>query len=392
MATSLCSKPVGNQYIAIDFGTTRTRVAVMEENTVKVIQNIPSLVSMTEKNELIIGIAAKEMVVTDPTRVYEIKRLLGRRFDDPETQNEMKMLPYKMVRGPNGQAWIEANGRAHNPTEIVASFLVKLKKDAELYLGKSVSDALITYPSEWHAEQFGALIHAGLLARLDEQGAIMATMAAALSYDLIKTEGQTIAVVILGGRTCDVSILKVSDGKYEHIASRHDARLGGNDFDNVLVEFLVDEFKKTEAIDLTTDKSTLQRLIEAAEKAKIELSSTIETVIDLPFLTSDLSGAKHLNITLTRLKFESLVNNLIERTRIPCEICLKRAGITSKGVDEVLLVGGMARVPKLQKVVAEIFGKDPTLSTEANPDEAVVVGAAAAVRAGHLPANFYACC
>ncbi|KAF5182352.1 Chaperone protein dnak [Thalictrum thalictroides] len=257
MATPFFSKPVGNQYIAIDFGTTCTRVAVIEGNTMKVIKNFPSLVFIAGNNcELIIGTPAKEMAVTNPKRVYEIKRLLGRRFDDPDTQKEMKILPYKMVKGPNGQAWVEANRRAHDPTAIVAAIFVRLKKDAEMYLGKSVSSDLITYPSEWHAEQCGALWQAGLLAGLNEQGAIVATMAAAFSHDLVKTEGRILAVVIFGGRTCDVSMLRVIIGKYVHMASRHDACLGGNDFDNVIVEFLVDEFKRSDAVDRTKPQMT----------------------------------------------------------------------------------------------------------------------------------------
>ncbi|PIA44933.1 hypothetical protein AQUCO_01700483v1 [Aquilegia coerulea] len=285
----------------------------------------------------------------------------------------MKMVPYKIVRAPNGDAWVEANGKQYSPSQIGAFVLTKMKETAESYLGKSVSQAVITVPAYFNDAQRQATKDAGRIAGLDVQRIINEPTAAALSYGLNNKEG-LIAVFDLGGGTFDVSILEISNGVFEVKATNGDTFLGGEDFDNALLEYLVSEFKKTEAIDLTKDRLALQRLREAAEKAKIELSSTSQTEINLPFITADSSGAKHLNITLTRAKFESLMQSLIERTRNPCKSCLKDANITAKDVDEVLLVGGMTRVPKVQEIVAEIFGKTP--SKGVNPDEAVAMGAA----------------
>ncbi|RWW02631.1 hypothetical protein GW17_00034266, partial [Ensete ventricosum] len=346
----------------------------------KVIENsegartTPSVVAFNQKGELLVGTPAKRQAVTNPTNtVFGTKRLIGRRFDDPQTQKEMKMVPFKIVRAPNGDAWVEANGQQYSPSQIGAFILTKMKETAESYLGKSVSKAVITVPAYFNDAQRQATKDAGRIAGLDVQRIINEPTAAALAYGLNNKEG-LIAVFDLGGGTFDVSILEISNGVFEVKATNGDTFLGGEDFDNSLVEFLVDEFKRTEAIDLSKDRLALQRLREAAEKAKIELSSTSQTEINLPFITADASGAKHMNVTLTRSKFETLVNHLIERTKNPCRSCLKDAGISSKDVDEVLLVGGMTRVPKVQEIVSEIFGKSP--SKGVNPDEAVAMGAA----------------
>uniref|UniRef100_A0A1D1YQG7 Heat shock protein, mitochondrial n=1 Tax=Anthurium amnicola TaxID=1678845 RepID=A0A1D1YQG7_9ARAE len=380
LARSFSSKPAGNDIIGIDLGTTNSCVAVMEGKNAKVIENsegsrtTPSVVAFNQKGELLVGTPAKRQAVTNPTNtVFGTKRLIGRRFDDPQTQKEMKMVPYKIVKAPNGDAWVEANGQQYSPSQIGAFVLTKMKETAEAYLGKSVSKAVITVPAYFNDAQRQATKDAGRISGLDVQRIINEPTAAALSYGLNNKEG-LIAVFDLGGGTFDVSILEISNGVFEVKATNGDTFLGGEDFDNALLDFLVSEFKRTEAIDLSKDRLALQRLREAAEKAKIELSSTSQTEINLPFITADASGAKHMNITLTRSKFESLVNHLIERTRNPCKNCLKDASISTKDVDEVLLVGGMTRVPKVQEIVSEIFGKIP--SKGVNPDEAVAMGAA----------------
>ncbi|MQL86192.1 hypothetical protein Taro_018722 [Colocasia esculenta] len=380
LARSFSAKPAGNDVIGIDLGTTNSCVSVMEGKNPKVIENsegsrtTPSVVAFNQKGELLVGTPAKRQAVTNPTNtLFGTKRLIGRRFDDPQTQKEMKMVPYKIVKAPNGDAWVEADGKQYSPSQIGAFILTKMKETAEAYLGKSVSKAVITVPAYFNDAQRQATKDAGRIAGLDVQRIINEPTAAALSYGLNNKEG-LIAVFDLGGGTFDVSILEISNGVFEVKATNGDTFLGGEDFDNALLDFLVSEFKRTDAIDLSKDRLALQRLREAAEKAKIELSSTSQTEINLPFITADASGAKHLNITLTRSKFESLVNNLIERTRNPCKNCLKDAGISTKDVDEVLLVGGMTRVPKVQEVVSEIFGKTP--SKGVNPDEAVAMGAA----------------
>ncbi|RWR82888.1 heat shock protein, mitochondrial [Cinnamomum micranthum f. kanehirae] len=380
LARPFSSKPAGNDVIGIDLGTTNSCVAVMEGKNAKVIENsegsrtTPSVLAFNQKGELLVGTPAKRQAVTNPTNtLFGTKRLIGRRFDDPQTQKEMKMVPYKIVKAPNGDAWVEANGQQYSPSQIGAFVLTKMKETAESYLGKSVSKAVVTVPAYFNDAQRQATKDAGRIAGLDVQRIINEPTAAALSYGMNNKEG-LIAVFDLGGGTFDVSILEISNGVFEVKATNGDTFLGGEDFDNALLDFLVSEFKRTEAIDLSKDKLALQRLREAAEKAKIELSSTSQTEINLPFITADASGAKHLNITLTRSKFETLVNHLIERTKNPCKSCLKDAGISTKEVDEVLLVGGMTRVPKVQEVVAEIFGKNP--SKGVNPDEAVAMGAA----------------
>ncbi|EAY87713.1 hypothetical protein OsI_09127 [Oryza sativa Indica Group] len=374
-------KPTGNEVIGIDLGTTNSCVSVMEGKNPKVIENsegtrtTPSVVAFNQKGERLVGTPAKRQAVTNPQNTFfGTKRLIGRRFEDPQTQKEMKMVPYKIVKAPNGDAWVETtDGKQYSPSQIGAFVLTKMKETAESYLGKTVSKAVITVPAYFNDAQRQATKDAGRIAGLDVQRIINEPTAAALSYGTNNKEG-LIAVFDLGGGTFDVSILEISNGVFEVKATNGDTFLGGEDFDNTLLEFLVSEFKRSEAIDLAKDRLALQRLREAAEKAKIELSSTAQTEINLPFITADASGAKHLNITLTRSKFESLVNSLIERTREPCKNCLKDAGITTKEVDEVLLVGGMTRVPKVQEIVSEIFGKSP--SKGVNPDEAVAMGAA----------------
>ncbi|KAG2547846.1 hypothetical protein PVAP13_9KG128700 [Panicum virgatum] len=353
----------------------------MEGKNPKVIENAegarttPSVVAFTQKGERLVGTPAKRQAVTNPQNTFfGTKRLIGRRFDDPQTQKEMKMVPYKIVKAPNGDAWVETtDGKQYSPSQVGAFVLTKMKETAESYLGKSVSKAVITVPAYFNDAQRQATKDAGRIAGLDVERIINEPTAAALSYGMNNKEG-LIAVFDLGGGTFDISILEISNGVFEVKATNGDTFLGGEDFDNTLLEFLVSDFKKTEGIDLSKDRLALQRLREAAEKAKVELSSTSQTEINLPFITADASGAKHLNITLTRSKFEALVHNLIERTRDPCKNCLKDAGISTKEVDEVLLVGGMTRVPKVQEVVSEIFGKSP--SKGVNPDEAVAMGAA----------------
>ncbi|KAL1196270.1 Heat shock 70 kDa protein 10 [Cardamine amara subsp. amara] len=374
------SKPAGNDVIGIDLGTTNSCVALMEGKNPKVIENAegarttPSVVAFNPKGELLVGTPAKRQAVTNPTNtVSGTKRLIGRKFDDPQTQKEMKMVPYKIVRAPNGDAWVEANGQKYSPSQVGAFVLTKMKETAEAYLGKSVKKAVVTVPAYFNDAQRQATKDAGRIAGLDVERIINEPTAAALSYGMTNKEG-LIAVFDLGGGTFDISVLEISNGVFEVKATNGDTFLGGEDFDNALLDFLVNEFKTTEGIDLSKDRLALQRLREAAEKAKIELSSTSQTEINLPFITADASGAKHFNITLTRSRFETLVNHLIERTRDPCKNCLKDAGISAKDVDEVLLVGGMTRVPKVQSVVSEIFGKTP--SKGVNPDEAVAMGAA----------------
>lgn len=379
-ARAFSSKGAGNDVIGIDLGTTNSCVALMEGKNPKVIENsegartTPSVVAFNQKGELLVGTPAKRQAVTNPTNtVFGTKRLIGRRFDDPQTQKEMKMVPYKIVKATNGDAWVEVNGNQYSPSQIGAFILTKMKETAEAYLGRSVSNAVITVPAYFNDAQRQATKDAGKIAGLDVKRIINEPTAAALSYGMNNKEG-LVAVFDLGGGTFDVSILEISNGVFEVKATNGDTFLGGEDFDNTLLDYLVAEFKKSEGIDLSKDRLALQRLREAAEKAKVELSSSSQTDVNLPFITADASGAKHLNITLTRSKFENLVNHLIERTRDPCKNCLKDAGVSIKEVDEVLLVGGMTRVPKVQEIVSEIFGKQP--SKGVNPDEAVAMGAA----------------
>ncbi|KAE8712598.1 Heat shock 70 kDa protein [Hibiscus syriacus] len=380
LARPFSSRPVGNDVIGIDLGTTNSCVSLMDGKNARVIENsegartTPSVVAFNQQGELIVGTPAKRQAVTNPTNtLFGTKRLIGRRFDDAQTQKEMKMVPYKIVRAPNGDAWLEADGKIYSPSQIGAFVLTKMKETAEAYLGKTVTKAVITVPAYFNDAQRQATKDAGRIAGLDVERIINEPTSAALSYGMNNKEG-IIAVFDLGGGTFDVSILEISNGVFEVKATNGDTFLGGEDFDNALLEYLVSEFKRTDNIDLSKDRLALQRLREAAEKAKIELSSTSQTEINLPFITADASGAKHLNITLTRSKFEGIVSSLIERTRIPCKNCLKDAGISINEVNEVLLVGGMTRVPKVQEFVSEIFGKSP--SKGVNPDEAVAMGAA----------------
>ncbi|XP_062199684.1 heat shock 70 kDa protein, mitochondrial-like [Phragmites australis] len=380
VARAFSSKPAATDVIGIDLGTTNSCVSVMEGKTPRVIENAegarttPSIVARNQNGDLLIGITASRQAVTNAQNTIRgSKRLIGRTFDDPQTQKEMKMVPYKIVRAPNGDAWVEMGGQQYSPSQIGAFVLTKMKETAESYLGKTVSKAVITVPAYFNDAQRQATKDAGRIAGLEVMRIINEPTAAALSYGMNNKEGM-IAVFDLGGGTFDVSILEISNGVFEVKATNGDTFLGGEDFDGALLNYLVSEFKKSDNIDLSKDKLALQRLREAAEKAKVELSSTMQTEINLPFITADASGAKHFNITLTRSKFESLVSDLIERTRIPCVNCLKDAGITAKEIDEVLLVGGMTRVPKVQDVVSQIFNKAP--SKGVNPDEAVAMGAA----------------
>nr|XP_043617231.1 heat shock 70 kDa protein, mitochondrial-like [Erigeron canadensis] len=379
-ARPFSSMTMGNDVIGIDLGTTNSCVSVMEGKVAKVIENAegarttPSVVALNQKGEILIGTPAKRQAVTNPTNtLFATKRLIGRQFDDNQTQKEMGMVPYKIVRAPNGDAWVEMNGQQYSPSQVGAFILTKMKETAESYLNKRVEKAVITVPAYFNDAQRQATKDAGRIAGLDVLRIINEPTAAALSYGANDKEG-VIAVFDLGGGTFDVSILEISGGVFEVKATNGDTFLGGEDFDNALLDYLVSEFKSAEGLDLSKDKLALQRLREAAEKAKIELSSTSQTEINLPFITADASGAKHLNMTLTRSKFESLVDKLIERTRNPSLSCLKDAGLSPKEVDEVLLVGGMSRVPKVQQVVADIFKKNP--SKGVNPDEAVAMGAA----------------
>eukprot|EP00271_Cylindrocystis_brebissonii_P015364 TRINITY_DN3798_c0_g1_i1.p1 TRINITY_DN3798_c0_g1~~TRINITY_DN3798_c0_g1_i1.p1 ORF type:complete len:699 (+),score=146.86 TRINITY_DN3798_c0_g1_i1:347-2443(+) len=379
-ARPFSSKGATSDVVGIDLGTTNSCVSVMDGKTSRVIENAegarttPSIVAFTPKGERLVGVPAKRQAVTNPENtVFGTKRLIGRKFDDPLTQKEMKMVPYKIVRGPNGDAWVEAGGKQYSPSQIGGFVLGKMKETAEAFLGKPVSQAVITVPAYFNDAQRQATKDAGKIAGLDVLRIINEPTAASLSYGMDKKEG-LIAVFDLGGGTFDVSVLEISGGVFEVKATNGDTFLGGEDFDNTLLQYLVDDFKKTQAIDLTSDRLALQRLREAAEKAKIELSSTPQTDINLPFITADATGAKHLNVTLTRAKYESLVRPLLDRLSQPCKDCLKDAGVSTREVTEVLLVGGMTRMPRVQEIVSEIFSKEP--SRGVNPDEVVAMGAA----------------
>ena len=368
--------------IGIDLGTTNSCVAVMEGGKPKVLENsegantTPSIVAFTSDDERLVGLPAKRQAVTNPTNTFfAIKRLIGRRFDDPEVAKDQKLAPFKIVKGPTGDAWVESHGKQYSPQQISAFILQKMKETAEAKLGEKVTQAVITVPAYFNDAQRQATKDAGKIAGLEVLRIINEPTAAALAYGLDKKkEAKTIAVYDLGGGTFDVSILEIGDGVFEVKSTNGDTHLGGEDFDMTLVGYLADEFKKEQGIDLRTDKLALQRLKEAAEKAKIELSSAPQTEINLPFITADASGPKHLTMKLTRAKLESLVDGLISRTKGPCEKALKDAGIKAAEVDEVVLVGGMTRMPKVQEVVKQLFGKEPHKGV--NPDEVVAVGAA----------------
>ncbi|MBL8570777.1 MAG: molecular chaperone DnaK [Phreatobacter sp.] len=372
--------------IGIDLGTTNSCVAVMEGSTPKVIINsegantTPSIVAFTDEERLV-GQPAKRQAVTNPERtIFAVKRLIGRRYDDPTVAKDQKLVPYKIARAGNGDAWVEVEGKSYSPSQISAFTLMKMKETAEAYLGQSVDQAVITVPAYFNDAQRQATKDAGKIAGLEVLRIINEPTAAALAYGLDKKSAGTIAVYDLGGGTFDVSILEIGDGVFEVKSTNGDTFLGGEDFDMRLVDYLAAEFQKEQGIDLRKDKLALQRLKEAAEKAKIELSSSTQTEINLPFITADASGPKHLQLKLTRAKFEALVDDLIQRTMEPCKKALKDAGISAGQIDEVVLVGGMTRMPKVQEVVKQFFGKEPHKGV--NPDEVVAIGAA--IQAGVL--------
>ncbi|MGB6086830.1 molecular chaperone DnaK [Parvibaculum sp.] len=373
--------------IGIDLGTTNSCVAVMEGSTAKVIENsegartTPSMVAFTQDGERLVGQSAKRQAVTNPTNtLFAIKRLIGRSYEDPTTQKDKGMVPYSIVRADNGDAWVEAHGEKYSPSQVSAFILQKMKETAEDYLGEKVDKAVITVPAYFNDAQRQATKDAGKIAGLEVLRIINEPTAAALAYGLDKKDGELIAVYDLGGGTFDVSILEIGDGVFEVKATNGDTFLGGEDFDMRLVNYLADEFKKENGIDLRGDKLALQRLKEAAEKAKIELSSAAQTEVNLPFITADASGPKHLTIKITRAKLEALVEDLIQRTIEPCKAALKDAGVTAGQINEVVLVGGQSRMPKIREAVKQFFGKEPNMSV--NPDEVVAMGAA--IQAGVL--------
>ncbi len=373
--------------IGIDLGTTNSCVAVMEGTTPKVIENAegarttPSIVAFTDDGERLVGQPAKRQAVTNPERTFfAIKRLIGRTFDDPMTKKDMDVVPYKIIKAPNGDAWVQADGKQYSPSQISAFILQKMKETAEAYLGQPVTQAVITVPAYFNDAQRQATKDAGKISGLEVLRIINEPTAAALAYGLDKKGAGTIAVYDLGGGTFDISILEIGDGVFEVKSTNGDTFLGGEDFDNRIVNYLNDEFKKENGIDLKKDKLALQRLKEAAEKAKIELSSAAQTEINLPYITADAAGPKHLTLKLTRAKLEALVDDLIQRTVEPCRKALKDAGLTAGDINEVVLVGGMTRMPKVQEVVKQFFGKEPHKGV--NPDEVVAIGAA--VQAGVL--------
>jgi molecular chaperone DnaK len=373
--------------IGIDLGTTNSCVAVMDGKNAKVIENAegmrttPSIVAFSDDGERLVGQPAKRQAVTNPERTFfAVKRLVGRRYDDPMVEKDKKLVPYKIVKASNGDAWVEADGKSYSPSQVSAFILQKMKETAEAHLGQKVDQAVITVPAYFNDAQRQATKDAGKIAGLEVLRIINEPTAAALAYGLDKTKAGTIAVYDLGGGTFDVSILEIGDGVFEVKSTNGDTFLGGEDFDMRLVSYLADEFQKEQGINLRNDKLALQRLKEAAEKAKIELSSTTQTEINLPFITADAAGPKHLTMKLTRAKFEALVDDLVQKTIEPCRKALKDAGLTAGEIGEVVLVGGMTRMPKVQEVVKQLFGKEPHKGV--NPDEVVAIGAA--IQAGVL--------
>jgi molecular chaperone DnaK len=373
--------------IGIDLGTTNSCVAVMDGKTAKVIENAegmrttPSIVAFSDDGERLVGQPAKRQAVTNPERTFfAVKRLVGRRYDDPMVEKDKKLVPYKIIKASNGDAWVEADGKTYSPSQISAFILQKMKETAEAHLGQKVDQAVITVPAYFNDAQRQATKDAGKIAGLEVLRIINEPTAAALAYGLDKTKSGTIAVYDLGGGTFDISILEIGDGVFEVKSTNGDTFLGGEDFDMRLVSYLADEFQKEQGINLRNDKLALQRLKEAAEKAKIELSSTTQTEINLPFITADQTGPKHLTMKLTRAKFEALVDDLVQKTIEPCRKALKDAGLTAGEIGEVVLVGGMTRMPKVQEVVKQLFGKEPHKGV--NPDEVVAIGAA--IQAGVL--------
>src|SRR6187431_802838 len=373
--------------IGIDLGTTNSCVAVMEGKTPRVIENAegmrttPSIVAFSDDGERLVGQPAKRQAVTNPEKtIFAVKRLIGRRYDDPMVEKDKKLVPYKISKASNGDAWVEADGKTFSPSQISAFILQKMKETAEAYLGQKVEQAVITVPAYFNDAQRQATKDAGKIAGLEVLRIINEPTAAALAYGLDKQKAGTIAVYDLGGGTFDISILEIGDGVFEVKSTNGDTFLGGEDFDMRLVNYLADEFQKEQGIDLRRDKLALQRLKESAEKAKIELSSTTQTEINLPFITADASGPKHLTMKLTRAKFEALVDDLVQKTIQPCRQAIKDAGVTAAEINEVVLVGGMTRMPKVQEVVKQLFGKEPHKGV--NPDEVVAIGAA--IQAGVL--------
>ena len=370
-----------SKVIGIDLGTTNSCIAIMEGKDVRVIENsegartTPSIVAMSDSGERLVGQSAKRQAVTNPTNtLYAVKRLIGRRFEDPLVAKDKGMVPYGIVKGDNGDAWVESRGEKYTPSQVSAFILGKMKETAEAYLGEAVTQAVITVPAYFNDSQRQATKDAGRIAGLEVLRIINEPTAAALAYGMDKKKSGLIAVYDLGGGTFDVSVLEIGDGVFEVKSTNGDTFLGGEDFDMRVIEYLADEFKRDQGIDLRKDKLALQRLKEAAEKAKIELSSSKETEINLPFITADASGPKHLVLKLTRAKLESLVDDLISRTLAPCKAALKDAGVSASEIDEVILVGGMTRMPKVIDAVKEFFGKDPARNV--NPDEVVAIGAA----------------
>lgn len=376
-----------SKIIGIDLGTTNSCVAVMDGKNTRIIENsegartTPSIVAFTNDGERLVGQPARRQAVTNPTNtIFAVKRLIGRRYDDPTVEKDKGLVPYSIVKAGNGDAWVEAEGKTYSPSQISAFILQKMKETAEANLGEKVTQAVITVPAYFNDAQRQATKDAGKIAGLEVLRIINEPTAAALAYGLDVKKQSKIAVYDLGGGTFDISILDIGDGVFEVKSTNGDTFLGGEDFDMRLVEYISSEFKKEQGIDLKTDKLALQRLKEAAEKAKIELSTTTQTEVNLPFITADATGPKHLQIKVTRSKFESLVEDLIQRTIEPCQNALKDAGLTAKEVSEVVLVGGMTRMPKIQEIVEKIFGKEPHKGV--NPDEVVAIGAA--IQAGVL--------
>lgn len=370
-----------SKVIGIDLGTTNSCVAIMEGSEVKVLENAegtrttPSMVAFTDGGERLVGQPAKRQAVTNPEdTLFAIKRLIGRRYSDPLTEKDKGLVPYNIVEGDNGDAWVSAREKNYSPSQISAFILQKMKETAESYLGTAVTQAVITVPAYFNDSQRQATKDAGKIAGLEVLRIINEPTAAALAYGLEKKEGGIVAVYDLGGGTFDISILEIGDGVFEVKSTNGDTFLGGEDFDHSIVEYLADEFKKEQGIDLREDRLALQRLKEAAEKAKIELSSATQTDVNLPFITADASGPKHLNVKMTRAKLETLVGDLIQRTAGPCKAAIKDAGVSLSDINEVILVGGMTRMPKVQELVKEIFGREPHKGV--NPDEVVAIGAA----------------
>lgn len=378
---------MAGKVIGIDLGTTNSCVAIMEGSQTKVIENAeggrttPSIVAFTSEGEILVGQPAKRQAVTNPENtIFAIKRLIGRRYDDPMVEKDKALVPYKIVRADNGDAWVEVQGKKYSPSQISSYILVKMKETAEAYLGEKVEKAVITVPAYFNDSQRQATKDAGKIAGLEVLRIINEPTAAALAYGLDKKKAGTIAVYDLGGGTFDISLLEIGDGVFEVKATNGDTFLGGEDFDKRIIDWLASEFKKDQGIDLRNDRLALQRLREAAEKAKIELSSALETTISLPFITADQNGPKHLEIKLRRAKLEELVDDLVHRTEKPCRDAMKDARIKPEKIDEVVLVGGMTRMPKVQQTVTDLFGREPHKGV--NPDEVVAIGAA--IQAGVL--------